>query len=140
LSAPRRPAARPRGLRALLRDSRGSATVEFALWVPALVAMLMSVADLALIFTTNANMQHAARETARELARHQITAQDAPTFLRQRLTLGSGGDYQVTVADAADVEVEVRLPAQSAAVFGFFEVLMPGDLVARAVMRREDPA
>jgi Flp pilus assembly protein TadG len=135
-AARRRPRLR---LRRALRDSRGSATLEFALWLPVLIGLLMGVADLALIFTTNANMQHAARETARGLARHAITELEAPGYLRERLNIGTLSDYAVKVVNGPDVEVSVTISADAASVFGFYETILPGDIVAHVVMRREDP-
>lgn len=137
----RRPfAALRRRLRRAARDRRGGATVEFVLWAPALAAMIMVVADMALILTTNANIQHAAREAARGLARHQLSANTVEAFVQERISLGAWSDYALNVTTGPEMEVRISIPASAASVFGFYELIMPGPLSARAVMREEDPA
>ena len=119
------------------RDERGSATVEFVLWLPFFFTLLAGIADLSFIFTTNASMWDVARDTARRLALHQVTVAEAESFARGAVALGDPSNYVVSVLDGDDVVVEISTTVAEASVFGVYAALMPGDLIARVTMMRE---
>ena len=118
-------------------DERGSATVEFVLWLPFFITLIAAIADLSFIFTTNASMWDVARDTARRLALHQVTAEQAETFALSAFALGDPTQYAVSVTDGDDVVVEITTSIDDASVFGVYSALMPGDLIARVTMLRE---
>jgi Flp pilus assembly protein TadG len=124
-------------LRQTRDDERGSATVEFVLWLPFFFTLLAGIADLSFVFTTNANMWDVARDTARRLALHQVDATEAEAFARAAVVLGDPAQYTVVIVDGEDVVVEITTSIDAASVFGVYGALMPGDLRARVTMLSE---
>lgn len=118
-------------------DERGAATVEFVLWLPFFLTLLAAITDLSFIFTTNASMWDTARDTARRLALHQVTVEQARAFALTALALGDPAQYAVNILDGDDVVVEITTSIGDASVFGVYGALMPGDLIAKVTMMRE---
>jgi Flp pilus assembly protein TadG len=114
-------------------DERGSTTVEFVLWLPFFFTLLAAITDLSFIFTTNAST----RDTARRLALHQVTVEQARAFALTALALGDPAQYAVNILDGDDVVVEITTSIGDASVFGVYGALMPGDLIAKVTMMRE---
>lgn len=81
--AARRPGRRK--LRALLRDNRGVAAVEFALLAPPLFLLLAGILEVSLMFFTSAVMEGATKEAARQIRTGQIQESGDPvtTFQNQ---------------------------------------------------------
>jgi len=76
----------------LRRDSEGSAAIEFAVAVPALVMMIWGMFQIGLVFQANSGMQHALGEAARYAT---IFPTPTDTQLQSRITatkfgLGNG--------------------------------------------------
>jgi Flp pilus assembly protein TadG len=61
-------------LRQLIRDERGAAAVEFALVGPPFLLTLLSIIELGLILTTQAQLDGAARTAARLILTGQVAA------------------------------------------------------------------
>jgi Flp pilus assembly protein TadG len=61
------PTARPRRLRALLKDDRAATAVEFALLVTPLVALILASLQLSIIFFSGQVLQSAAMASGRQL-------------------------------------------------------------------------
>src|SRR5947209_15255165 len=54
-----------RRLRAIVRNARGAAAIEFAIIVPVLISMIWGIFQLSLVFEANAGMQNALGQAAR---------------------------------------------------------------------------
>lgn len=119
------------------RSKDGSATVEFVLWFPVFVTMIAVITDLSFIYTTNASMWDAARDTARRMAFRQIDAAEAQTWAKNAVALGKPEDYTVVATEGEDVVVEITTSTSDASVFGIYAALLPGTLTARVTMMRE---
>ncbi|MFT6773041.1 MAG: Flp pilus assembly protein TadG [Paracoccaceae bacterium] len=137
--APRRRWLRPSSWPALaaLRNDRGTATLEFVLWLPVFVTIIALVTDLSFIYTTNANMWDAARDTARRMAVRQLDVPAAELFARNAIVVGSPENFTVIASDGDDVVVEITSSASDASVFGVLTAVMPITLSARVTMMRE---
>ena len=81
-------------LRAFISDDRGMATIEFVLWVPVYVILLVAVTDASILYLTHSEMWNAARDTARRISVGAMTAADAPDRARDPL-----GDYVQLIQD-----------------------------------------
>jgi len=126
-----------RSLGAFLRDDGGVVTIEFIAWIPAFVWMLSLICDFSFIFMTNASMWDAARDAARRVALHKLTAHQAETYLREDIfSPARNMDVSVT-SDTEQVVVYVRTNMRDASPLGFFLPLLPSDLIARVIMLRE---
>ncbi len=125
-------------LRRFIRDQTGTATIEFVLWVPVYVILLVAVTDASILYLSHTEMWNAARDTARRISVGALTAADAPDRAREKLLL-SGRTYTVAASDAGPVIVEISVNVGDASVFGFFKPVLGRQLNARVVMWKEWP-
>jgi hypothetical protein len=101
------------------------------------VTIIALVTDLSFIYTTNANMWDAARDTARRMAVRQLDVPAAELFARNAIVVGSPENFTVIASDGDDVVVEITSSASDASVFGVLTAVMPITLSARVTMMRE---
>ncbi len=123
-------------IRRFIRDQRGTATIEFVLWVPVYVILLVAVTDASILYLSHTEMWNAARDTARRISVGAITTADAPDRAREKLLL-SGRTYTVAASDAGPVIVEISVNVGDASIFGFFEPVLGRQLTARVEMMKE---
>ena len=112
-------------------NERGSAAVEFALVIPAIVLVLLAVTEVVVVARTQLELAQAAREGVRVAA---IAADPAQAVTATRTALGPlAADATVTVdrpyVVGESASVVIRLPMR---VFG-----LPITLKADAAMRVE---
>jgi Flp pilus assembly protein TadG len=121
-----------------LRDERGAATIEFVLWVPVFVILLVATTDATILYLTHTEMWNVSRDIARRVAVGDMTSAQAVDVAQQELFL-YGRHYTVGVSpdNQIDVVVEIKTNARDASVFGFFTAVIGRELTARVVMRRE---
>lgn len=123
--------------RAALADRRGAGTGQMLFWTGAFVVMLALIADLSMLYTTNASMWDTARDTARRMAIGSLSAADAPAHAARSVALGDASAYTVTAVDGDEVVVTITTPVSSASVVGLYAAAVPGELTARVTMMKE---
>ena len=132
-------------------DDSGATTVEFVLWVPVFMFILMITVDVSLLFLRQSNLWYVARDVARQASLHQIT--DDPTLIARAEAQGTfGGDVPSAAGSNIDtgalgggtVQVILRVPMVDVGIFGILNiggrainVGNSGDLVAYVTMRLE---
>ncbi len=125
---------------AFLGDEKGAVTIEFVLWVPIFVGMLVFVTDASIIYLTHSEMWSVARDTTRRMTTGQITSRaEARNYAASRLFLGSR-TYVVDPTDPAfaEMNVTIAIGLDGATIFGFFfEPILGQSLVASVTMRKE---
>jgi len=122
-----------------LCDEHGSATIEFVIWVPLYVVLLVAVTDASILYLSHTEMWNAARDTARRISVGALTAADAPDRAGEMLLL-SGRSYTVAASDAGPVIVEISVGVGDASIFGFFGPVLGRRLVARVqIMKEHEP-
>ncbi len=121
-----------------LRDERGSATIEFVLWVPVFVIILVAATDATVLDLHHTEMWNVSRDVARRVAVGDMTEADAAAAVQNEMFLYSRA---YTVATSNPTELDVRIMIQTnvgdASVFGFFKPVMGRYLTAMVTMRRE---
>lgn len=122
------------------RAETGSATVEFTLWVPAFLVILLLGADATASFTRQSNFLNISQDTARIVSRHALDAEEGETFARNRARIG---DYIPEVDVSIDermqtVTVTVTANAREMAPFGILALAL-GDQVSVSVSRALEP-
>ena len=121
-----------------LRDERGSATIEFVLWVPVFVIILVAATDATVLYLHHTEMWNVSRDVARRIAVGDMTEADAAAAVQNEMFLYSRA---YTVATSNPTELDVRIMIQTnvgdASVFGFFKPVMGRYLTAMVTMRRE---
>ena len=121
-----------------LRDEHGSATIEFVLWVPIFVVILVAATDATILYLHHTEMWNVSRDVARRVAVGDMTEADAVTVVQNEMFLYSRA-YTVATSDPAelDVWIMIQTSVRDASVFGFFEPVMDRYLTAMVTMRRE---
>ena len=122
----------------IVNDDRGATTIEFVMWVPVFVILLVATTDATILYLTHTEMWNVSRDIARRVAVGDISSADAVNVAQQELLL-YGRTYSVGISpdNQLDVVVEITTNVGDASVFGFFEPVLGRDLSARVVMRRE---
>jgi len=137
-------------------DDSGATTVEFVLWVPVFMFILMITVDVSLLFLRQSNLWYVARDGARQASLRLIT--DDATLQNYVETQGTfGGDRPTATGPTAPlaqnthidttlntVTVVLRVPMVDVGIFGILNiggrvinVGNSGDLVAFVKMRLE---
>ena len=121
-----------------LRDEHGSATIEFVLWVPIFVVILVAATDATVLYLHHTEMWNVSRDVARRVAVGDMTEADAATAVENEMFLYSRA-YTVATSNPTDLDVQIMIQTQisDASVFGFFEPVMGRYLTAMVTMRRE---
>jgi Flp pilus assembly protein TadG len=127
-----------------LSDERGSQTIEFILWIPVIVALMITVIDAATLYLAHAEMETVARDTARRMMTGQINGASkvaaegaAVAYASQRL---SYYNYPHTVTATWDPDnsmiVKISTRVGNAVPFGYLiTAALPGNMDAQVVMR-----
>lgn len=137
-------------------DDSGATTVEFVLWVPVFMFILMITVDVSLLFLRQSNLWYVARDAARQASIRQIQSDvELIEFAETRGTFG--GDRPIATDPDAPAEknthinnglqtvtVVLRVPMVDVGIFGILNiggralsVGNSGDLVAFVKMRLE---
>ncbi len=121
-----------------LRDERGSATIEFVLWVPVFVIILVAATDATVLYLHHTEMWNVSRDIARRVAVGDMTEADAVNVVQNEMFLYSRA-YTVATYDPTDLDVRIMIQTsvRDASVFGFFEPVLDRYLTAMVTMRRE---
>lgn len=127
-------------LSSFLRAETGSATVEFTLWAPAFLAILLLGADASTAFTRQSNLWRISNETARIVSRHALDAEAGAAFARNRMRIGSYvPEIEVKIDDETQmVTVSVTVDARQMAPFGILSLAL-GDRISFAVSQMLEP-
>jgi Flp pilus assembly protein TadG len=121
-----------------LRDERGSATIEFVLWVPVFMILLVATTDASILYLHHTEMWNVSRDVARRISVGDMTEADAATVVQNEMFLSTNA-YTVTTSDPADLDVVIQISTSiaDASVFGFFKPVLGRHLAAEVTMRRE---
>jgi Flp pilus assembly protein TadG len=121
-----------------LRDENGSATIEFVLWVPVFVVILVAATDATILYLHHTEMWNVSRDVARRVAVGDLTETDAATVVQNEMFLYSRA-YTVLTSNPAelDVQITIQTSVADASVFGFFKPVLGRYLTASVTMRRE---
>ncbi len=125
-----------RRLLAFIRDEKGVATLEFVLWVPPMLFMLLMITDASVLYLTYTDMFNVSRDVARRVSVGAMTVEDVPDYVQERSLLG-GRTYTVGSYSGAGVIIEMMVIVGDASVFFFFMPVLSRTMGVRVEMRRE---
>lgn len=123
------------------RKDEGSVSVEFAIWTPAFLAVILLGADTSLSFSRQSNYWNVAYETARIVSRHGMDSADAVTHAAGAMEIGSyRPEVAVDIDEAAQmVTVTVTAEAAEMAPFGILARAL-GETVSISVSKALEPS
>ena len=127
-------------LSSFLHAEAGSATVEFALWVPVFVSIMLLGADASAAFTRQSNFWSVSYETARIVSRHGLDAEAGAAFARNNMRIGSYAPEVAVTIDELTQTVTVLVTADFAkmAPFGILAFAL-NDSVSFTVSQTLEP-
>ena len=121
------------------RDETGALTVEFVLWVPVIMAVLIVVIDAATIYVTHTEMWNVARDTARRMVIEFTTTAQAKAYANNAMNLRQYHNYDVDIHFEKDARAEViiRFAVADMSILGYTSpmTIFGGTMSARVVMR-----
>ena len=129
-----------RNILSFVRDDRGSQTIEFMLWIPIFVGLLIIVMDATTIYITHTEMENVARDTARRMIKGLAPA-DAIDHAVNEMRLRNY-PYTVTATFDPDTGADVSIAIQTGAIgiIGYLNPVAINSAVIRArVFMRPDP-
>jgi len=124
----------------LLADEQGAMTVDFVVWLPLFVSLLVIVTDASILYLTQTEMWNVARDTVRRMTTGQVaTMNDAECWAQTELTQTSHLVYNVETTSTKDFNsVRITVPLNDASTFGYFLTPVLGETInARVTMRTE---
>jgi len=121
---------------AFLKDDRGSSTMEFVLWLPLFMLILLMTADATFIYLSYTEMLNASRDAARRASIGLITSQtDLGVYIADTIP---GAGYKYGFARSGDiVTVSVIKPYADIAMSPIFDALYDKNLTTTVSMRVE---
>lgn len=127
------------------KNISAAAAVEFALIMPALIAVVLGATEYSLILYTKNTAQDAARDTVRRISLNKVSPTDAPALAIAQLPTWVSSKASVAVTQTSPTEpskniitVNITFPASAASPTAFFVNLYGSVIVsARAVMAQE---
>lgn len=133
-----RPNVNPLSVSQFLRDEQGSATIEFVLWVPVFVVLLVATIDATVLYLHHTEMWNVSRDVARRVAVGDMTEDQVAQVVQDELFLYADS-YWVATSQPTDLDVKIAIQTSiaDASVFGFFKPVLGENLVALVTMRRE---
>ena len=125
-------------LRAFISDDRAMATIEFVLWVPVFVVILVAVMDGTVLYLHQTEMWNVSRDIARRISVGDLTEADAVDTVRNEMYLYSRA-YTVATSNPINLNIQITIQTRiaDASVFGFFEPVLGRYLTTSVTMRRE---
>ena len=119
-------------------DESGAMVIEFALLLPLFTAFLLLVTDASLLFLRQTTLMDVARDTARAVARHALSAEEARIYAEKAARTGKGSaTANVTIVNGV-VTVVVSTSARSAAPFGIVGFAV-GDRISGTAVNTMEP-
>ena len=126
-------------------DDSGATTVEFVLWVPMFMFILMITVDVSLLFLRQSNLWYVARDTARQISIRRLqTPAEAEAYAELRGTFGGDVPEAKVFITNTETEVRLRVPMVEVGIFGILNIGgkainigNSGDLIAIVTQRLE---
>jgi Flp pilus assembly protein TadG len=128
-----------RALRGFRRSEDGGITIEFVLWLPAFLALILLTADASLAFMRQSNFWTVSRDTARIVSRHGLDSAAAERYAANLARFnGYTPDVSVLVDDqASTVTVTITGEATRMAPFGVLSLAVGGTVSAQVTQALE---
>lgn len=125
---------RARGFR---KDADGSASIEFVLWMPVFMFILMLTIDASILFMSQSNYWSISRDTARLVSRHAITEEQAKTYAEAAAVNKFASPTASVTKNGQTVTVVLTSPASQLTVFNLFSFATPYQVEASTTQALE---
>lgn len=126
-----------RKLRYFLHETDGTATVEFVILFPILMLLLLMVVDASMLFLRHTSLMNVSRDTARIVARHAMTADEAKAYAEGFASTPSSPATAEIIIETSRVIVRISTDSASTSPFHIIPIAVGDKLVARAISSLE---
>ena len=126
----------------MVQNDRGAVTIEFVLWVPIIMGLLVTAIDATTLYVTHTEMWNVARDTARRMVTGKFhTEAEAEAYAASAMNMRSAPYFVRATYDKDDVvEVIIAIGFSDISIAGYGSPLMIfGTNVAAHVVMRPDP-
>ncbi len=123
-------------LRRFAKNDEGNATVEFVLWLPLIMGIIVGAFDLNIVLMTQSNMWTVARDTARRVAIGELDASTGQAYALSQLTY-MNFKYGVDITVGDNVVVDIKTFLSNVAVLGSMGAMGNYAIDASVTMRSE---
>jgi len=114
----------------------GNASVEFVIWLPLIMGVVVGTFDLNMVLLTQSRMWDVARDTARQVAIGTLDGTTGATYALTRLN-SDVSTYTVTITGTTDVTVSISRLVENVAVMGSVTDFNNYQVNASVTMRSE---
>ena len=115
-------------LKRFSKDESGAVTVEFVLWVPVFVLIMIVTVDASILLTSQANLWSIARDTSRLMAVGLYSDGDAENYALSRMP-SWGANATINASRTANVAtVNLSVPMASIAPFKIVSAFSSGNI------------
>lgn len=125
-----------------LHDERGTMSIEFVLWVPILVALLIAAIDATTLFVMHSEMSSVARDTARRMATGVLrTEAEAEAYALGAINMHAGPYAVEALYDPNNViAFRIAIAFEDLSILGYGSPLtIFGTTIAAGAVMRPDP-
>ena len=98
----------------------GAVTVDFVMWMPVLMALLLIATDATVGFMRQAHMWQTSREAARVVSRYGMDEAAAEAYLQAELRIGEKIPQVDVTYTGGDVSVKTTMPIRAMMPFNTF--------------------
>lgn len=124
--------------RSFRRDEEGNTTIEFVLWFPLLVFLILFATDVTMAFMRQSHVWQVSRETARIVSRHGMDEAAAESFAQAKGTMGTSVPDVDVSFEGTDVVVVMSLPTATLTPFNTLGLVV-GNRVTTRVTHTMEP-
>jgi Flp pilus assembly pilin Flp len=125
-------------MKRFMSREEGSTSIEFVLWLPLLVAVLMVAVDASVLYMRQSNLWQVSRDTARIVSRHGMTEGIAEAYARSEVQFGDYVPAVDVVIDGQLVTVSMAASLDQVAPLGIFNFAV-GDLLVASITQSMEP-
>lgn len=124
-----------RKLRQFIGDEQGSFSIEYVLWIPLIMTIIVLTFDVTLTFNGVARMWDIARDTARRVATEEMTVAEGKAYAESVFT--TSGTYTVSIDDSTDNVIVTISASDVSPAIGALDYVAPGLMQSTFIMRKD---
>lgn len=129
-------------VRRFIYEERGTMTIEFVLWVPILVGLLITAIDATTLFVMHTEMSNVARDTARRMAAGSVRSEaEAEAYALSAMNMRTG-PYAVEAHYDPDnvIAFRIAIAFEDLSILGYNSPLrIFGSTIRAHAVMRPDP-
>ncbi len=121
-----------------VNDEEGGVTVEFVIWLPVFLLVMMLTVDVSMVFLAQSRMWDVARDAARRMSLGLMDETEAEAFAGDGARFKSSAIPTVdATVGSTEVSIVITIQGQDVNLFGVFPFSASQPITARVVQLKE---